>query len=166
MAHLAVGVLLVAVCNVAMAQSNSTDGALLAPGGVWSPIGNGFGGSGTSMMVIIGLGLMSATLAVLVIVGIMGRLRRRAQGGEAADGTSANQDAGASAAEEGRLPRPVPFLVMQPNGKDVACAYVVNGDDTDKFKAPDAVPPAARGAAGAARAPYRGGMPTYYASSY
>ena len=46
------------------------------------------------------------------------------------------------AAEEGQLARPVPFLVMQTNGKDVACAYVVD-DDTEKAKTPDAASPAA-----------------------
>ena len=47
------------------------------------------------------------------------------------------------AAEEGRLPRPVPFLVMQPNGKDVACAYVV--EDHDEKEKPSTPADQARG---------------------
>ena len=52
-------------------------------------------------------------------------------------------EAAARAAEEGKVTRPVPFLVMQPNGTDVACAYVVDEEDIDKAKAQAAAAPAA-----------------------
>ena len=48
--YLAAGVLLVALCNGAMGQTNNGGGP--APTDLWS-MGNGFAG-GTSMMIIIG----------------------------------------------------------------------------------------------------------------
>lgn len=56
-------------------------------------------------------------------------------------------DAGARAAEEGHVPavaQPVPFLVVQPGGKDIACAFILEDDAAEKGKA--------QGAAGGAPA--------------
>lgn len=124
MAHPTSAVLLLALCRVAHAQNNL--------GGSSDPAkqpNQGFAAGASTMMIVIGLGLISLVVALLVVIGTVSRLRMHLLGPP----MGARAGDSASAAEEGRgvrsgIARPVPYLIVQPNGTDIACAYKVDPD--------------------------------------